>query len=90
MTALINDYRYLFGNAELPFYYVQLTRNGIIYPDTISDERQDNTGMRDVRQAQTNTYLNMKNKINLGFVSTLDIYGEKEYIAGKIKFQRKS
>lgn len=85
MTALINDYRYLFGNAELPFYYVQLTRNGIIYPDTISDERQDNTGMRDVRQAQTNTYLNMKNKINLGFVSTLDIYGEKEYIAGKNK-----
>ena len=41
--------------------------------------------MRDVRQAQTNTYLNMKNKINLGFVSTLDIYGEKEYIAGKNK-----
>lgn len=85
MTTLINDYRYLFGNTELPFYYVQLTRNGIVYPDTINDERQDNTGMRDVRQAQTNTYLNMKNKTNLGFVSTLDIYGEKEYIAGKNK-----
>lgn len=85
MTTLINDYRYLFGDMTLPFYYVQLTRNGIVYPDTISDERQDNTGMRDVRQAQTNTYLNMKNKTNLGFVSTLDIYGEKEYIEGKNK-----
>ncbi len=83
MTQLITGYRYLFGDSTLPFYYVQLTRNGIVYPDTISDERQDNTGMRDVRQAQTDTYLNMKDKTNLGFVSTLDIYGEKEYIAGK-------
>lgn len=85
MTTLIHNYRYLFSDNSLPFYYVQLARNGIVYPDTTNNEREDNTGMRDVRQAQTDTYLNMEDKTNLGFVSTLDIYGEKEYIAGKNK-----
>lgn len=83
MTELINSYRNLFGNDKLPFYYVQLARNGIVYPDTTNNEREDNTGMRDVRSAQTDTYLNMPDKTNLGFVSTLDVYGEKNYIPGK-------
>lgn len=79
MTELINTYRGLFGDNTLPFYYVQLARNGIVYPETTNKEGEDNTGMRDVRNAQANVYFNMEDKSNLGFVSTLDIYGTKEY-----------
>lgn len=83
MTGLIKEYRYLFGDSQLPFYYVQLTRNANVYPDTVSNQGDDTSGMKDVRQAQTDVYLNMQDKTNLGLVSTLDIYGEKEYIPGK-------
>ncbi len=83
MTGLIKEYRELFADQKLPFYYVQLTRNANVYPDTVSKPGDDNTGMRNVRQAQTDAYLNMGDKTNLGFISTLDIYGEKKYIPGK-------
>lgn len=83
MTKLITSYRNLFGNEQLPFYYVQLARNGIVYPDTTSTQSDDNTGMREVRQAQTDVYLNMRDKTNLGFVSLLDLYGTKEYVSSK-------
>lgn len=72
LTSLINEYRTLFGRSDLPFYYVQLCRLGT---DSMNLER-------DIRLAQTNAYLNMEDKTNIGIVPTLDLYGEKTYING--------
>lgn len=74
MTKLIGDYRTLFRNETLPFYYVQLCR---INP--VTDENNPDTGAAmklPVRLAQTDTYLELEDKTNVGVVGTLDIYGK--------------
>lgn len=74
MSKLIETWRELFNNDTLPFYYVQLSRIG----STIVDENNPDTGSAGkmpIKRAQTDVYLNMKDKTNIGIISTLDLYG---------------
>ena len=74
MPRLISSWRELFNDADLPFYYTQLSRIG----STIVDENNPDTGSAGkmpIKLAQTDTYLNMADKTNVGLVSTLDLYG---------------
>lgn len=74
MPKLIDTYRDLFGNKKLPFYYVQLSRIG----STIIDENNPDTGAAGkmpIKRAQTDTYLALEDKTNVGIISTLDLYG---------------
>lgn len=74
MPKLIDTWRELFNNDALPFYYVQLSRIG----STIVDENNPDTGTAGkmpIKRAQTDTYLNMADKTNIGIISTLDLYG---------------
>ena len=78
MAKLIDSWRELFGDEELPFYYTQLTRIG----STIVDENNPDTGAAGkmpIKLAQTDVYLNMEDKTNIGLVGTLDVYGAYEY-----------
>lgn len=77
MTKLINDWRELFRDEALPFYYVQLCRLG----DTTDENNPDSTANGEVfiKQAQTDVYLEAEDRTNLGVVGTLDIYGKYEY-----------
>lgn len=78
MARLIDSWRELFGDGELPFYYTQLTRIG----STIVDENNPDTGAAGkmpIKLAQTDVYLNMEDKTNVGLVGTLDVYGAYEY-----------
>lgn len=71
---LIDSWRKLFGDEELPFYYTQLSRIG----STIVDENNPDTGSAGkmpIKRAQTDIYTNMENRTNVGVVSTLDLYG---------------
>ncbi len=77
MTRLIDDWRELFGNDKLPFYYVQLSRIG----STIVDENNPDTGAAGkmpIKRAQTDVYLAMEDKTNVGLISTLDLYGNHD------------
>ena len=74
LPKLIDTWRELFGNDKLPFYYVQLSRIG----STIVDENNPDTGAAGkmpIKRAQTDVYLNMTDKTNVGIISTLDLYG---------------
>lgn len=77
MTKLIDEWRELFDDEKLPFYYVQLCRLG----HTVDENNPDTTSMGEVyiRQAQTDAYTNSEDKTNLGIVGTLDIYGRYDY-----------
>lgn len=78
MAKLIDSWRDLFGDPELPFYYTQLTRIG----STIVDENNPNTGAASkmpIKLAQTDVYIDMDDKTNVGLVGTLDIYGAYKY-----------
>lgn len=74
LPKLIDTWRELFRNDKLPFYYVQLSRIG----STIVDENNPDTGnagKMPIKRAQTDVYLNMADKTNVGIISTLDLYG---------------
>lgn len=80
MPKLIDEWRTLFGDSKLPFYYVQLSRIG----STIIDENNPDTGnagKMPIKRAQSDVYLNMADKTNVGMISTLDLYGN--YMAGE-------
>lgn len=64
MAGIVDDYRKLFGDEELPFYYAQLARfNG--------------TNHEEIRAGQTWAFDKVSNKKNVGFISTLDEVGNK-------------
>lgn len=78
LNKLIEDFRGLFGNETLPFYYVQLCRIG----STVVDENNPDTGAAGkmpIKRAQTDMYLELEDKTNVGVISTLDIYGKYVY-----------
>ncbi len=80
LPKLITTWRELFNDADLPFYYVQLSRIG----DTVTDENEgDGTtvtaGKMPIKLAQMDTYLD-SGLSNVGIISTLDLYGY--YTAG--------
>ncbi|MCD8391259.1 MAG: hypothetical protein LUD03_05425 [Firmicutes bacterium] len=80
LPKLITTWRELFNDADLPFYYVQLSRIG----DTVTDENEgDGTtvtaGKMPIKLAQTDVYLD-EDLTNVGIISTLDLYGY--YMAG--------
>lgn len=77
MPRLINDWRALFNDEQLPFYYVELCRLG----HNVDENNPDTTSSGEVaiRQAQTDTYSAFADKTNIGIVGTLDIYGRYEY-----------
>lgn len=80
LPKLISSWRELFKNDTLPFYYVQLSRIG----STIVDENNPDTGAAGkmpIKKAQTDVYLNMEDKTNIGIISTLDLYGAYKYPA---------
>lgn len=74
MPRLIDSWRELFDNETLPFYYTQLSRIGT----TVVDENNPDTGSAGkmpIKFSQTDVYLNLEDKTNIGVVSTLDLYG---------------
>lgn len=74
MSKLISSWRELFGDEQLPFYYVQLSRIG----STIVDENNPDTGAAGkmpIKRAQMDSYLALEDKTNVGLISTLDLYG---------------
>ncbi len=78
LPKLIDSWRTLFDDSKLPFYYVQLSRIG----STIVDENNPDTGnagKMPIKRAQTDVYLNMADKTNIGIISTLDLYGAYKY-----------
>lgn len=83
MGNLITSWRALFDIDDLPFYYVQLCRLG-----RTTDENNPDTGSQPetpVKLAQTDTYLEMEDKTNVGVVGTLDLFGKYEYVEGNSK-----
>ncbi len=77
LPKLIDSWRELFADDTLPFYYVQLSRIGT----TIVDENNPDTGAAGkmpIKLAQTDVYLAMEDKTNVGIISTLDLYGNHD------------
>ena len=77
LKTLIDDWRNLFGDEKLPFYWVQLTRLG----SGTTDENNPDIGSdpeTTVKKAQTDVYLEAEDKTNLGVIGTLDLYGRYE------------
>lgn len=77
MPMLIQCWRELFGDENLPFYYVQLCRLG----NTTDVNNPDSTANGEVfiRQAQTDIMTKAKPEDNIGMAGTLDIYGRYDY-----------
>lgn len=66
MAGIVDDYRKLFNDDDLPFYYAQLARF-------------TNTNHEEIRAGQTWAFDKVANKHNVGYVSTLDEVGNKGF-----------
>lgn len=72
MAGLIDGYRELFGDEDLPFWYAQLARYG-------------NQNFENIRAAQVWTLDKVANQDNVGIVSTLDEVGSYNQGSGNAR-----